>query len=379
MTTIQKDGLLGVSRREVMGLLTGGAVASMLGSRAANAQTGPVPPEKIVSFPLPSSWKTELKQLAPNFYAYIQGNGPPASGGGISNACVVVGPDHVMVVDTMSAPASATALIDAVRKQVGGKPFGRVVNTHHHGDHVNGNQWFMPAEIVSHPYCRERVVQMRAAVGPGGTPDPAYGAINATFDGKIERRLMPATTTVTDKATYYYGDTVVELFHPGIAHTWGDLLLYLPQHKILFAGDIAFFNMTPFVHNGQATKWVQVLDKILDMDVQTIIPGHGPIGGKKEVAEMREFYRLLIPEAKKRFDGGMSAARAAATINMGRFTNWMGAERIVQNVFRLYCEFDGTLTPLLDEARFSKVVAEYNAIRKGTSPAAGHGPVDQAG
>ena len=82
---------------------------------------------------------------------------------------------------------------------------------------------------------------------------------------------------------------------------------------------------------------------------------------------MREFYRLLISEAKKRYEGGMSAGRAAATIDMGRFSNWMGAERIVQNTFRIYCELDGTLTPLLDEERFRKVVEEYNAIKKGTT------------
>ena len=164
----------GLSRREALGLFATGGVASAFSARTraaqGQAQAGPVPPATNPKFPMPSSWKTELRRLAPDFYVYVQGNGPPASGGGISNACVVVGSDHLMVVDTMSAPASAKGLIEAVRQQVGNKPFGRVVNTHHHGDHVNGNQWFMPAEIVSHPYCRQRVLQMRAAVGPGGTP-----------------------------------------------------------------------------------------------------------------------------------------------------------------------------------------------------------------
>jgi hypothetical protein len=98
------------------------------------------------------------------------------------------------------------------------------------------------------------------------------------------------------------------------------------------------------------------------MDVETIIPGHGPIGGKKEMAENAEYFRLLKGEARKRFDGGMSVGKAAADINMGKFTNWMGAGRIVLNTFRLYAEFTGTLTPITDNEALRVATDEYNAI-----------------
>ena len=162
--------------------------------------------------------------------------------------------------------------------------------------------------------------------------------------------------------TYYYQGTVVELIHPGVAHTWGDLLVYLPEHKVLFVGDVAMFHVAPFAHNGHVTPWLEVMDRILDMDVETIIPGHGPIGGKKEMGENAEYFRLLKGEARKRFDGGMSAGKAAADINMGKFTNWMGAGRIVLNTFRLYAEFNGTLTPITDNEALRVATDEYNAI-----------------
>jgi hypothetical protein len=84
------------------------------------------------------------------------------------------------------------------------------------------------------------------------------------------------------------------------------------------------------------------------MDVETIVPGHGPIGGKKELAEMAEYFRLLQGEVKKRLDAGMSQGRAAADIKLGKFDNWIGPERIVMNTVRLYNELRGIGGPNYD-------------------------------
>jgi cyclase len=100
------------------------------------------------------------------------------------------------------------------------------------------------------------------------------------------------------------------------------------------------------------------------MDVETIVPGHGPIGGKNELAEVREYFLILKREARKRFDAGMSPGKAAADIKMGKFDNWIGAERNLLNTFRLYNEFDGTLTPIWDLDRLRRAIEEYNSIPK---------------
>ena len=98
------------------------------------------------------------------------------------------------------------------------------------------------------------------------------------------------------------------------------------------------------------------------MDVETIVPGHGPIGGKKELAEMAEYFRLLRTEVKKRYDAGLSPGRAAADIKLGRFDNWIGPERIVMNTVRLYNEFRGTGGPDFDVDGTRHATDEYNAI-----------------
>lgn len=368
-----------IDRREALALGlagVGAGIASIYTGNLARAQ-------RPAAFPLPRdpdfgdspSWATELREFAPNCYAYVQGNGPPANGGGISNAGFVEGADGLMVFDALAGPLMAQAFIAAIRDEVSDKPFERLVYTHHHGDHTNGGQYFLEPglEVVSTPYCRERMLQM-AASAAGGPDDPAYGNIPPIFAaqqgralGGEPRNLVPATTTITEKTTYYYGDTVVELLPPGVAHTWGDLLVHLPEHKTLFMGDNGFFHMVPFAHNGHPTRWMGLLEDLLDMDVDHFVPGHGPVAGKSAVQEMLDYFTLLKSEARKRYDAGVSPGRAAAEIRMGKFDNWMGSERIILNLYRFYKEFQGDLEHHLDLPGFREATAEYNVIVGGTS------------
>jgi cyclase len=366
MTELYKPGVGPVSRREAIGRVAAAGLGalSMLRGIPLNAQSsaGPVTtPPLDRNFPVPAAWPTELKKLAPNVYTYIQAGGPGlGSGAGVSNAGIIVGDEHLMVIDTLGQPIMVNDLKTRVRNAVGNKPYGRVIDTHQHADHVGGNQFFMPAEIVGHTFCRETVLTMAAALPPGAKFDKREG----WADGTEDKKLIAPGTTFSDKMTYYYGKTPVELIHPGVAHTWGDLMVYLPEYKILFAADVAFFRITPFTHQGHVSQWIDVIDKVMAMDVDTIIPGHGPVGGKKELAEMRDYFVILKREARKRFDAGMSPGKAAADIKMGKFDNWFGSERNLLNTFRLYCEFDGTITPMLDLPRMARATEEYNAILK---------------
>jgi glyoxylase-like metal-dependent hydrolase (beta-lactamase superfamily II) len=263
-----------------------------------------------------------------------------------------------MAIDTLAAPLHTKAFIAAALKATG-KSFNRVVNTHHHSDHVLGNQFFLPAEIVGHEFCRQAVV------------DAQFGAIPSFWqkregwaDGTEVFRKTPPVTTFNDKVTYHYGDLRVELLFVGPAHTWGDVLIHVPQHKILFAADTAFYYVAPACQSAHVTKWIEVVDKIAGMDVETIVPGHGPIGGKKELAQTGEYLRRLKREAKKHYDAGMRPGQAAAEINMGELNWFRTEERIVTTVVRLYAEFNGTLTPVTDQEATRKAREEYAAIKK---------------
>jgi cyclase len=371
MAKSKDDGF--ISRRQALAFGVAGAgvgIASMLGGTSAWAQRpAAFPPPSDPNFGGSPSWVSELKEVGPNCYAYIQGNGPPHNGGGISNAGFAVGDDGIFVFDTLNGPADARPFLDAIR-DVSDKPIERIAYTHHHGDHTNGAQVFMGpgVEVVSSEYCRNRLLQMVDSI-THGTADPAYGIISPTFNTGEPRQLVPSTTVITGKTSYHFGGTVVELLPIDPAHTWGDILVHLPEHKTLWMGDNGFFHMAPFLHNGNPNGWMTLLENILDMDLDVIVPGHGPAAGKAEVQEMLDYMTLLRDEARLRFDAGMSAGKAAAEIRMGKFDNWMGAQRIILNLYRWYEVFSDRMEHHIDLPRFREATAEYNTIVGGTAEA----------
>ena len=105
-------------------------------------------------YPIVPTWKTQMRQLAPNVYAYQQQGGTGHLNAGISNAGLFVGENSMLAFDGLGYPMQTKAFIAASKKVSGGKPFSELINSHHHGDHVAGNQFFVPAPIMSHPYCR---------------------------------------------------------------------------------------------------------------------------------------------------------------------------------------------------------------------------------
>jgi cyclase len=226
-------------------------------------------------YALMPTWKTELRQLAPNVYVYQQQGGTGLLNAGISNAGLFVGEDWLVALDALGFPLQTKAFLAAAKKATGGKPIAQLINTHHHGDHVAGNQFFLPAQILSHPYCRQEVLKAVPAT-PASWPKQ-----EGLADGTEVRKLTPPSITFEDNLTYHIGGNTVEFHFAGPAHTWGDIMAYLPQRKILFAGDLAFFHLVPYAHNGYVTKWLEATDKIMKMDVDTIVPGHGPSAERK--------------------------------------------------------------------------------------------------
>ena len=130
----------------------------------------------------------------------------------------------------------------------------------------------------------------------------------------------------------------------------------------MFAGDIAFYYVAPFCRT-HPSNWISICDKIDTMDIATIVPGHGPLGGKRELAEMKEYLVVLKREARQRYDAKMSAGAAAADIRMGKFDNWIGPERIVMDTARFYDEFAGTLVPDVNSQGIQRATEEYNAAK----------------
>lgn len=327
------------------------AAAGLVGAPALLAA-----PRQTSRSPQIPSWPTELRRLAPDIYAYTQATGPGVDNASLSNAGLIVGPESMLAIDTLGPPVHAKAF-RAAAMQATGKRFGRVVNTHHHRDHTNGNYLYVPLEIVAHEYCREATIAQ-------GIPARPYEDRPQWQDGMSELKLAPATKTIAAPVTFRYGDLEVQLIPNAPAHTWGDVMVYVPARRLLFAGDIAFSYVTPPAHNGHVTRWIEAIDRIMKMDVDVIVPGHGPVGSKSQLADTRAYLDLIANQARQRYAMGMSPGRAAADIDLGKFANWTNPERTAWNMVRLYAEFSGAITPATNTQAQEQAVAEYQQARR---------------
>ena len=302
------------------------------------------------------SWKPEFRELAPGVYAFVRAGGPGIDNGQQSNAGLIVGPDDAMLVDSLGPPIHAKELQAAVRRTTS-KPVTRIVHTHYHRDHTNGDYLWDRAEIVTTEPGRRLLAQQ-------GIPKHPYENRPDWQEGMSELRFVPATTTISGPVTYWYGEREVRLLTPAPAHTPGDILVYLPKEKILFAGDVAFFYVTPSDFNGYVSTWLKTLDEILAMDVDVIVPGHGPIGGKRELADLAGYLRLVQTQVRRGYDAKKSPAEAAAAVDLGRYAAWPNSDRLLPTAVRLYAEWRGGMGPELDPAALAAAQKEYAALRR---------------
>jgi cyclase len=280
-------------------------------------------------------WKTELVEVAPGVYAWTQYPG----GAGISNAGLIVGDEWALVIDSMMTPSMVRPFLSAVRR-VTDLPIRFLVNTHHHRDHVFGNQFIGAEHIIGHPDCRREILESAQEwLDDCIRTRPQYA------EDWPQIIFTPPDITFVDSLRLYVGPTVVDLLHlGGVAHTTNDVVAYLPQHGTLFAGDLAFFYVTPLAATGHVTGWIRVLDRIKRMDAETIVPGHGPVGGRREMAQVRDYLAQMRSEARRSFKAGISHEEAARTIRIKKYGHWGEQDWMTRNVERLYQEFRGEIS-----------------------------------
>ena len=141
----------------------------------------------------------------------------------------------------------------------------------------------------------------------------------------------------------------------GPAHTSGDILAYVPGDRTVFTGDILFIGGHPLAWVGPIANWIAACDLILSWDVETIVPGHGPITDKAGVRKLKGYFEYLTVEARKRFDAGMTPAEAARDISLASYRDWIDAERIIVNIHTLYKDFGA-------QRKAGEQVPDYHAL-----------------
>jgi len=308
-----------------------------------------------------------LHEIGRGLYGYLQ----PDGSWGWSNAGLVVDGDEALLVDTLFDLRLTREMLDAMRRAEprATERIRTLVNTHANGDHCYGNALVAGAEIVASTSTAEEMKQLPAAVLGGlvkslaSDSSPLGRFVKRAFGpfafDEVGATALP-TRTFDRALTLRVGDRAVELLEVGPAHTRGDVIVHVPDARTVFTGDILFVEGTPIVWEGPVSNWIAACDRLLALNADVIVPGHGPITDRRGAEAVRAYLEYVTREARMRFEAGMDATTAARDIALGDFAGWSDSERIVVNVDTLYREF-GAPSAGGDTLRLLRGMGEYAA------------------
>ncbi len=316
------------------------------------------------------TYRKGLHEVGNGVYAYLQ----PDGSWGWSNAGLVVDGDASLLVDTLFDLKLTREMLETMRKAIpAANRIGTVINTHANGDHCYGNELVADSEIISSRRTAEEMTELppgqfaklmalAQVLKAGGSLSRMFGSLMGTLGIKSLEALAKGgpfvvdcfgsfdfngitltlpTRTFDGRLELTVGQKPVHLIEVGPAHTRGDTLVYLPSERTVFTGDILFIEGHPIVWEGPVSNWIRACDHILAMDVEAVVPGHGPITTLDGVRQLKGYLEYLTIEARKRFDAGMKAYDAACDIALDAYASWKDRERIVVNVDTLYRDFRG--------------------------------------
>lgn len=296
-------------RASVFGLMLLGA--------AAQAQT------------LPEPRSVQLSERVHVLLGPIQ-HANPANQGYMINSTVIVGDKGVILVDSGGTAEVGRHIARAVRR-ITHKPVTHVVNTHHHGDHHLGNVAFEGAAFISSEICRRMVLET--------------GEEWLRIMQRDVRDSLPGTRPLAASTTYPEGRTEARLhgvrlvfWVPRGSHTAGDLMVYLPDDKVLVAGDVLVSGVVPTLQDGFVKNWIGTLAEIHALGALRFVPGHGDIMTLADVAALRAAMLEFHAGVKQGYRRGLSEERIRNTLDVSM---WRGLERayvIGRNVNRAYLE-----------------------------------------
>ncbi|WP_069768279.1 MBL fold metallo-hydrolase [Streptomyces sp. LUP30] len=289
-----------------------------------------------------------LEEVADGVFAYLQ----PDGGWCLNNAGLIVADGEAALIDTAATQERARRLRTAVSSVAPAAP-RLVVNTHFHGDHAFGNFVFPEALVVAQHRTRTEM----AAAGLHLTtlwPEVDWGDV----------RLVLPTVTYEDRLTLHIGGVRAELVHPGPAHTTDDTVVWLPEQRVLFTGDLVMAGVTPFCSMGSVSGSLAALDRLRALDAQVLVTGHGPVAGP-EVLDVTEGYLRRVQQlAKEGVAAGLDPLDVAREADLGEYAELLDPERLVPNLYRAYAEERGAAPghPLDIGELFGKMIEYHGGL-----------------
>lgn len=279
-----------------------------------------------------------LSEVADGVFAWVAHSG----GWGWSNAGLVTCASGApaLMVDTLFDAALTSSMLASLPVA----SVGTIVNTHANGDHWYGNAVVGAASIVASTRAAEEMARLppsAMAALVGSSPDGSF--FHRIFDafqfGGVEAALP--TQCFDGSLSLSVGDVGVSAVELGPAHTAGDVIVVVPDRRVVFTGDLLFAGGHPIVWAGPVANWIAALDHVLALDIDVVVPGHGPVTDKDGVRELRAYFVELLELARPLWDDGLTPLDAARQIHIDRAVGWGEAERLVVNVAACFRDFGG--------------------------------------
>jgi len=252
-------------------------------------------------------------KIADDVYGYEEIRNP----GFTTVSLFVVGTEGVLIADGQGNPEATRTMLDTIAK-ITPLPVKWYVVGSDHGDHTGGNSE-LPKD-VTYIVSRASQEQMKLAVPP--------------MTGELQ--------------TINIGGMEVQAVFAGRAHTGGDLMVHLPRQKILFMSEAYLNRVFPAMRSAYPTEWADMIDRVLRMDINHFIPGHGfietPQVSRDELVEFQKALRAVIAEVKRLHKLGLTADEAVKQANWGPYADWFLAEQQGPIAVRkIYEEIEGKL------------------------------------
>jgi cyclase len=247
--------------------------------------------------------QASVQKIGSDLYAYISANDASA------NSTFLIGDRGILVVDTGLNEQEGRALLGEIRK-ISALPVRWIINTHYHPDHRGGNSVVGPyAEIVSTGFTRTQVLRSFEEAAK-----PASGPLDYSLN--VVTGFTPGDQS---SLTLAVGGHEVRIYHPGPAHTRGDLVVYFPDQHAVATGDLFLNGSCPAMDDGDMENWIVALDHLLKLPVQHVVPGHFEVATLVELRHFRDYLAELRDQVARMYQRGLTIEQVKSGLDLSQY------------------------------------------------------------
>ena len=250
------------------------------------------------------------------------------------NSTLIVGDTGAILIDTGFTDEVGAHLAKTIARLTP-KPVTHIVNTHHHGDHSFGNVAFPQAKVISSEMCRKLLIE-----GEAEWLAMVEGLVGRKFPNT---RAVPATEVYAknSRKQVTLDGVKLEFWVPEAAHTAGDMLIWLPDDKVLIGGDVLVNQVTPNFRDATVKQWIATLAEVKKIPAKTIIPGHGPLMTSKDATAMHARMAKLYAGVEAGYKAGLSDSEIRKQLDLSEWKKLHHFEQQMGgNINKVYLEVE---------------------------------------